>query len=64
MKENENCTYLYDKAKRILYISLSFENLNNLNECKDWFEVDIDKYKPECEEDTIQELIDEVTKED
>lgn len=63
MKENENCTYLYDATLNALYISLSFENLNDLDNCQDWFVVYIDEYKPEHEDDYIQNIIDLVKEE-
>ena len=44
MKENENCTYLFNKDTRELYISLSFEDLTNLEECEDYMIVNVDDY--------------------
>lgn len=49
LMQNEDCTYLYDPSKRLLYISLSFEDLTDLDNCEDWFSVNVDDYDMECE---------------
>ena len=55
LMRNDECTYLYDPSKRLLYISLSFEDLTDLDNCEDWFSVNVDEYNDDCE--PIQELV-------
>lgn len=61
LRQNEDCTYLYDRAANVLYISLSFEDLTKIEECDDYFKVNISEYH---EDDVIQELIDKVLNEE
>ena len=58
--ENEYCTYAVDLEKRLLYVSLSFEDLSDLYECDDYFIVNIDEYVSDSDDDPIQELINKV----
>ena len=62
MKENENCTYLFNKDTRELYISLSFEDLTNLEECEDYMIVNVDDYFNN--NSVIMELIKDVLSEE
>ena len=58
--QNDDCTYAVDLEKRLLYISLSFEDLHFLDQCEDYFVINIDEYEATSENDTIQELINEI----
>ena len=59
MKRNKDCTYLYNADTRELYISLSFEDLTNLDKCEDYIIVSIDDYVANMN-DRILDLIIEV----
>lgn len=61
LRQNEDCTYLYNADTRKLYISLSFEDLTKIENCEDYFVVDVDQY---CENDSIMELINKVLNEE
>lgn len=56
------CTYLFNEEKRLLYISCDFQDLRDIENCDDYFVVDMDKY--EEEDDIIKELIDKVLNEE
>ena len=52
---NDDCSYLYDRESKLLYVSLSFENLNDLDNCDDYFVVDVFNY--DGDSDAIAELV-------
>lgn len=55
--QNDNCTYAIDDEKKLMYISLSFEDLSNPEKCDDYMVVDIARYNPENSDDAIMDLI-------
>lgn len=55
LMSNEDCTYLYDRESKLLYVSLSFEDLTNLDTCEDYFVVDVYNYTDGP--DAISELV-------
>lgn len=56
LMRNEDCTYLYDRSTKTLYVSLSFEDLTDLSNCEDYMTIDVYNYNDDCE--PILDLID------
>ena len=55
------CSYLFNKEKRLLYISCNFEDLRNIEKCDDYFVVNVDQHN---DDDIVKELIDKVLNEE
>lgn len=53
----EDCSYLLNEEEGNLYISSIGEDLRELVNCNDYLVIDINEYKADNEEDTIQEFI-------
>lgn len=56
LMRNEDCTYLYDRSTKMLYVSLSFEDLTDLSNCEDYMTIDVYNYNGDCK--PILDLID------
>ena len=63
--KTKDCSYLYDSYYDILYISLSFQDLTNIDKCNDYFMVACNDYLRKYKnkgKNSIIDLIREVKK--